>query len=163
MIDPMDTLTAFQAAYSEGIITLQKGAIYPDVMVHLDEPAPGVMRFTHVIIEGDLVVALASLAPTDPLDGKAAFQIAYAVHPQHRNKGLGRKVSEAAIAEIDNGFRRNNLPMFYIEASVDDENEASHRLARSLFGESAQAGTDKPTGRPLKLYRKLAGKRPFEA
>ena len=163
MIDPMDTLRAFQSAYSQGMISLQPGSIYPDVMVHMDEPAEGVKRFTYVIFEGDLVVALAAFAPTDPLNGRLAFQIAYAVHPNHRNKGLGRKISEAAIAEIDNGFRMNNLPMFYIEASVDDENEASHRLAQSLFGESVQSGIDKPSGRPLKLYRKLVGKRPFEA
>ena len=162
MIDPMDTLHAFQDAYSQGLIKLHHGEINPDIMVHMDEPAPNVRRLTYVIIEEGVVIALACLAPTDPLDGKMAFQIAYAVLPQHRRKGLGRKVSEAAIAEIDYGFRRNNIPAFYIEASVDDENEASHRLAKSLFGESAQSGTDKPSGRPLKLYRKLVGKRAFE-
>ena len=163
MIDPMDTLKAFQGAYSQGLTPLQAGTLHPNVMVHMDEPAPGVMRFTYVILDAANVIALACLAPTDPLEGKMAFQIAYAVLPQHRKKGLGRKVSEAAIAEIEHGFRRNNIPAFYIEASVDDDNEASHRLAQSLFGESAQSGTDKPTGRPLKLYRKLVGKRPFEA
>ena len=162
MVDPTDALVSFQEALSAGILALQPTSLHSGVFVHYDEPLPGQPRFTYVLLEGNIVTAFANLSPTDPLEGHMVFQIGYAVPPAYRGKGLARKIALAAIKEMDHGFRKNNTPTCYIEASVDDANIASQRVAESVFGKSVQSGKDERTGQPLKLYRKLIGKRPFE-
>lgn len=163
MVDPMNALTSFQQAYGAGMVTGQSCDVHPEAFVFLDEPLPGSMRFTYVLINSGEVIAFANLSPADRLQGKFVFQIGYAVPPAHRNRGLARTIAKIAIDEIDIGFRRAKTPMFYVEASVTDSNIASQRVAQSVFGDCKQIGTDERTGETVKLYRVLLGKKPFEA
>lgn len=161
-VDPMDALVSFQDAYTAGLVKPQRGEVHAEVGVFHDMPRPNSPRWSYVLVQAGEVMAFANLSRADPLDGKAVFQIGYAVPPTHRGKGLGRQIAKAAVDEFDNGMRRNNAPMCYIEASVVDTNAASHKVAKAVFGAHKQTGKDERTGEALKLYRKAIGKRPFE-
>ena len=162
MVDMMNALVTFQDIWDNKPISTMKGLIHKDITLYTDRDT-GIRRWTYLIIDNDEIKAIAVFGPTDPLNGVAALQVGWAVSPPHRGKGLAKKLVRCAIAELDNGFRKAGSPMFYVEASVLDENEASISVAKSVFGEPVEAGKDERTGKPLQLFRTLKGKRPFEA
>lgn len=160
-LDMMHALNTFQDMWDHEIIETKKGVLHPEATVYADKDT-GVSRLTYTLIEDDTVLAIAVAAQTDPLKGKVAFQVGWAVLPARRGEGLAKKIAQITIEEMDAGFRRANTPMFYIEASVDAENAPSLAVAKSVFGDPVETGTDKRTDKDVVLYRVLKGKRPFE-
>ena len=141
---------------NQGILSVQSGVVDKDLLVHFDEPN-GRPRWTYVYTSENQITAFANLTPCDPLEGKPCFQIGYAVPKDYRGKGLAKKIAAAAMVELSNGFERHGDAQFFIEASVEIGNDASHAVARAIFGESVQDGEDEKTGEKLKLYRKSFG------
>jgi len=161
-VDLYKTLLQFQSSLDLGVIDLNPSFNSREVWVHYDEPAENVKRYTYVILEGRKVIALAALTPADPLNGKAVMALGYAVHEDHRGKGLAKKIAGAAVKEFDFGIRKHKIPLMYIEASVEVRNVASNVVSKSIFGEIVQTGIDHRNNEAINLYRKFVGIRPFE-
>lgn len=51
MTNPSDALHSFQEALLDGRITLQRGAVYPNLYVYRDVPEPGKSRITYVRLD----------------------------------------------------------------------------------------------------------------
>ncbi|MET8141568.1 mycothiol synthase [Sphaerisporangium sp. NPDC005288] len=71
------------------------------VMLHLryggDPGAKAVLLY-----DGDTLAGFAHIDPTDPVEGPSGELV---VHPAHRRKGLGRQLTEVALAQSDGRLR----------------------------------------------------------
>ena len=148
----MDALTSFQQALHRGEIDLQPGQLDADLFVHLDRPAPGVVRFTYVRLDHQMVKALVNIVRTDPLDGLPCFQIGVAVPVVFRSKGYAKSIVSAAIAELQHGLLRNGISTFYVEAVVSVDNEPSKRVAEAVICPNPMSITDEVSGLPAHHY-----------
>jgi RimJ/RimL family protein N-acetyltransferase len=109
-----------------------------------------------VRLDRKTVKALAMVVMTEPMHGLPCFQLGVAVPAAYRGKGFAKDVVTAAVAELENGLKRNNIPHFYIEAVVNLDNEPSKRVAEATISPTATAVTDKDSGLPALHYvRKL--------
>jgi hypothetical protein len=153
MTDPSDAMISFQQGLAAGEIPLQKGALDPDIFVHLDRPN-GLTRFTYVRLNHQTVVALVMFVITDPLDGIPCFQIGYAVPEAYRGQGYAKSIVKAGIAELKNGLSRAHPAgaPFYVEAVVGIDNEASKRVAEATISTTPDAVTDSVSGLPALHY-----------
>ncbi|MCC8432879.1 GNAT family N-acetyltransferase [Reyranella aquatilis] len=156
MTDPAEGLTSFQAALDADIVTLQKGALDPNIHVHLDHPA-GSPRFTYVRLKGKTVTSLVMLVPVDHLDGLPCFQMGCAVPEKFRGQGLAQCTMLAALAELEAGLGRNGVSAFYVEAVVGIDNEPSKRIAEKVLSSNPEQVTDKFSGQPAYHYVKRIG------
>ena len=123
-------------AIKDRSISLEKGRIFDDVYVHADSPL-GVSRVAYVIFSPTVenqVIARCVIAFDRLRDGAPSFQIDWAVLPQYRKKKWGKTVATKALAEFASGMKKGMPGGFYIEAIVDEENEASKKIGRSLLG-----------------------------
>jgi hypothetical protein len=153
MTDPSDALVSFQQVLLSGSpITLQKGALDPDLFVHLDQPG-GLTRFTYVRLDRRTVTALVMLVVTDPMEGIPCFQIGYAVPEIYRGQGRAKSAVQAAIAELKHGLSRSHPDAtFYVEAVIGTDNDASNQVAAATISASPDAITDKVSGLPALHY-----------
>jgi hypothetical protein len=127
-------MRSFTTAVKHGVVTPVKGELRPDLLVLVDKPN-GETRFSYALLKENKVVAMATLGETEPYQGLPCFQLNYAVEPSYRGRGLALDVSMAAIAELRNGFGRNGVRKWFVEAIVDAENEASLKVAGDLFSD----------------------------
>jgi hypothetical protein len=157
MTDPTDGLVSFQQALLNGEISVQAGELDPDLFVHLDEPTPGVSRFTYVRLDGQVVKALAMVVMSEFVHGLPCFQLGVAVPVRYRNKGYAKSIISCAIAELKHGLARNNIPSFYIEGIVGVDNEPSKRASAATISSSPTACTDEVSGLPALQYLRKIG------
>ena len=129
-------LTQIAIAIKSKSISLERGRVFDDIYVHADAPL-GVARVAYVMFSPSIqneVIARCALLSVGVHDGIPKFQIDWAVLPQYRKKKWGKTVATKALTEFASGMK-NVFPYgFYIEAIVDEENEASKQIGRSLLG-----------------------------
>jgi hypothetical protein len=151
MTDPFAALESFQEALASGGLVLRRGAIDPELFVHVDHPN-GFPRFTYVRLDHRTVTALVMFVRVDPLKGSPCFQIGYAVPENYRAQGRAKDIVVAAIAELKRGLTANGVPGFYIEAIVGTDNEPSIRVAAATISTSPVQITDHFSGLPALHY-----------
>jgi RimJ/RimL family protein N-acetyltransferase len=152
MTDPSAALESFQEAFTNDPAPLKRGAIDPELFVHLDYPTDK-PRFTYVRIDGGTVTALVMFAFVGQIEGEPLFQIGYAVPERYRGQGRAKEIVVAAIAELKNGFRHNGVHgAFCIEAVVGIDNESSMRVAAATISSSPVQITDNMSGLPALHY-----------
>jgi RimJ/RimL family protein N-acetyltransferase len=157
MTDPMESLKSLQDAILSNIVQLQPCELHPDIKVLLDHPN-GTPRFTYAIIEKKKIHAIALFVLTEPIDGTPCFQIGYAVIENMRQRGIGQRVLEEAIAELTHGLRRTDMKEFYLEAVVSTSNEASNKIANKLISTPIRCDKDIYSGEQAYQYlRKIGG------
>ncbi len=157
MVDPMDSLVGYQAAFAQGLIAPIQCRMSPDVKVFVDEPKgpSGPRRFSYTIFENDTAIALALLITGQPLNGKPCFDLGYAVAETHRKLGLAEKVVQAAISEMQYGLSANGVTEFYVEAIVGRGNIASQKVAAKTVQSTPSEVTDSYSGEPAYRYVRL--------
>ncbi|MGV1963581.1 GNAT family N-acetyltransferase (plasmid) [Agrobacterium tumefaciens] len=151
MTDPSDVLKSFQTALSSGEIRLQRCELNPEMYVLLDHPN-GEPRFTYVTLAGRTVTALAMFVVSSPIEGVPCFHMGYAVPEAYRNQGRAKRIVEAAIAELKNGFSRANIRKFHVEAVIGEDNHASRHVAEVAISKTPIAITDEVSGLPAFHY-----------
>ena len=123
-------------AIKDGSISLEQGRIFDDLYVHADHPL-GVQRFAYVMFSPSVknqVVARCVIVFDRSREGTPSFQIDWAVLPDYRNKNWGTTIATKSLTEFVSGMKKGLPAGFYIEAIVDEQNEASKKIARSLLG-----------------------------
>lgn len=139
MTDPSNALQSFQQALVRSDLQLQRGVLDPDLYLYVDNPN-GQTRFTYVKLEGRTVTAFVEFALCEPIEGTPCFGIGYAVPEAYRNQGRAKEAIRTAISEMQHGFGRAGISVFYVEAIVGADNKSSQRVAE-------QAISDTPVGR----------------
>jgi hypothetical protein len=157
MTDPTDSLLSFQEALLAGEVRLQRGELDHDVFVYRDNPKPDVTRLTYVRLDGRTVKAFVNVVNAGFIDGLPVFQMGVAVPAKYRNKGYAKSTLAAAIAEMENGFRRANIFSFYVEGVVGIENEPSKRASAAAISSTPVAITDDVSGLPALQYLRKIG------
>jgi hypothetical protein len=153
IVDPTDSLTSFQKALLNGLITPSSCEIHPKLKILLDD-ANGTPRITYALIEGNEVKGVAVFIPADPVEGKPCFGVGYAVADEHKMQGVGTKLLKESIEEMQHGFR-NSFPEFYVEAIVGVDNMASNKLALKVISDTSQPGNDSYSGKAINQYLNL--------
>lgn len=157
MTDPMESLKSLQDAVISEIVQLHPCELHPDIKVLLDHPN-GTPRFTYALIEKKKIQAIALFVLTEPIEGTPCFQIGYAVIEKMRQRGIGQRVLEKAIAEHTHGLSRTAMKEFYLEAVVSTSNEASNKIANKLMSAPVKCDKDIYSGEQAYQYlRKFGG------
>jgi hypothetical protein len=151
MTDPLNALQSFQQALLRGGIQLQRGVLDRDLYVHVDKPN-GETRFTYARLEARAVTAFVEFVSWEPIEGTPCFNIGYAVPEAYRNQGRAKEVIRAAISEMQHGFGRHGLSVFYVEAIVGANNKPSQRVAEQVISDTPVAVTDQISGLPAFQY-----------
>ncbi len=149
--DPMSGLKGLQKAVTEGyqMDKVISGTAKNGVRVCSDM---GGERLTFAIINKKKVHAFLAFTVGGGLyENEICFGMFYAVSVKLRGKGLTEKLYDIAIKDMKKGFSKN----FYVEAIVDQDNEASNYLASKLLGEVVKQGADELSGSPVNAYYKL--------
>ena len=154
MTDPMDALVSLQAALDAGTVKMRPAELYPELQVLLDRPQ-GEVRLTYARLEAGVVQYIAILVSAEPVNRVPCFALGCAVTKSMRGRGFATEIARQAIAELQNGLKRNGVRQFYVEAVVAKSNEPSNRLAKSLLSDSPSRGTDAISGEPVFCYLKL--------
>jgi GNAT superfamily N-acetyltransferase len=152
MVDPTSALVSFQEAFRRDTINPERGRVDRKLLVLLDEPRPGVHRFTYARVQGKTVMALCSFSPADFHERLPVFQAGVAVPEQYRGQGRGKEIMAAAIAELKNGFFNAGIKQFWIEAIVAKDNHASNALAMATITKDRAEIVDKDSGTPAYHY-----------
>ncbi|MGH6710053.1 MAG: GNAT family N-acetyltransferase [Bradyrhizobium sp.] len=152
MTDPHDALPSFEQALRSGELKIQAGALDRELIVHLDQPTPGVNRMTYAKLDGKKVVGLVQMVPAGFIDGLPCFQAGIAVAKKYRRKGHAARIFTAVVAEMKHGFARANIKSFYVEAIVSVDNEPSKRLAAATLSPTPAEVTDELSGLPALQY-----------
>lgn len=124
--------------------------------VYADAPG-GKLRLTYAkVVKGDVQV-LVNFALVEPIEDIPAFNVGYAVKPNHRGRGLAVEAVRKAIEEMKNGFSRQQEfgRNFYVEAIVEASNQHSIRVAEVIFGEPGKLITDVHANLPALYYKML--------
>ena len=157
MINPMDGMVSFQQALLDGEIDVVDGSIDTKVAVYMDRPQ-GQMRLTYVRLSPSKIVqAMAIFAPVEPIERLPTFQVGYAVPPEYRGKGLAKAIVESGIAELKNGFGRNGIKTFWVEAVVGADNLVSQRVAEAVISKLGKPTTDTHSGVAALQYTRKVG------
>lgn len=149
--DVSSALKSFQKAITENTITVQRGELDREMLVHMDQPN-GETRLTYAKITGDTVIALIQFIPCDPYENEPCFNVGWAVADDHRGKGMASEAVTAALKEMRNGFARAGIKAFWVEAIIGEDNVASQRLARKILFTLAKKGADSFSGDPIVQY-----------
>jgi hypothetical protein len=157
MTDPMEALVSFQQALLDGEIRLRPGELDPDIFMHTDSPAPGVLRIAYVRLDGRTVKAFVNVVSAGHIEGLPCFQLGVAVPVKYRNKGYAKSTLASAIAELENGFSRTTIPSFYVEGIVGVDNEPSKRASAATISPTPTAVTDEVSGLPALQYLRKIG------
>ena len=150
-IDPTVTLASFQQAVQLGQIQLERGAIDPQLYVHMDQPV-GNPGLTYALLEGETVTAFVQFLQRESIEGTPSFNIGLAVPKAFREQGRGKEIVSAAIAELRRGFAHAGVPCFHIEAIVEADNQACQRVAEATISKLATPATDRYSGKPAFRY-----------
>lgn len=142
-------------AIKNGAIEVQRGKVFDDIYAHVDTPS-GTPRLTYVMFNPSVktdVIARCVILLDRAQNGVPIWQIDWAVSGQHRGKGLGETIASKAMGEFTSGMKGKLQSGFAIEAIVDDGNEASKKIARSLLG-GEEVIFNKETGRNVHSFLK---------
>ena len=153
IVDPTDSLVSFQHALHNGLIKLSPCVIHPNMKVLLDD-AEGTPRITYAFVQGETVKGVAIYIPAAPIEGKPCFGVGYAVADKYKMRGLGTKLLESSIEEMQYGFR-NSFNEFYVEAIVGVSNQASNKLSSKVLSKNPKLGEDSHSGKPINQYLKI--------
>lgn len=156
MTNPTNSLKGFQKALDDGELRLQRGELDPELSVLADRPQ-GEMRMTYARVEDGTVTALAVFVLTEPVEGLPCFQLGIAVPDALRRQGRAKTIVESAVAEMKNGFSRNGISTFYVEAIVGADNVASQRVAAATLSDTPKNCTDQFSGLPALQYMRKVG------
>lgn len=156
MTDPTDSLKGLQKALNDGELSLQSGELDPKLSVLADRPL-GKMRMSYARIENGIVTALAVFVLTESVEGLPCFQLGIAVPDALRRQGRAKTIVEAALAEMKNGFCRNGIPAFYVEAIVGTDNVAYQHVATATLSTTPLSVTDQFSGLPALQYLRKIG------
>jgi hypothetical protein len=149
--DPMSGLQGLQKAIKSG---------YPMDRVVSGKEKDGVRfcsdvggkRVTYAHISRKKVQSYIAFSAGDGLhENEVCFGIFYAVPAKLRGKKFMEKLLAIAIADMKKTLKRN----FYIEAIVDQNNDASNHVAKKLFGEVQKTSVDELSSEPVNAYFKL--------
>lgn len=122
-------------AIKDGTISIEKGRIFDDIYVHSDNPL-GDLRISYVMFSPSVrnqVVARCAFNSSNLIEGIPSFQIDWAVLEPYRKQNWGKTIATKATAEFAGGMKKWLPDGFYVEAVVDEENEASKRIGRALL------------------------------
>ena len=150
-------LESFQHFLRLGQIWPQRVPHDPELYAYSDNPDGGA-RITYVQLDAKTVTAFACAAPCGPVDGVPCFKIGYAVPQALRNQGRAKKIVAAALAEMQRGFGRNGVPIFYVEAIVAADDLAAQRVAEQTIAAEPVPVTDETSGLPALRYIRKIGK-----
>ncbi|MGZ5198256.1 MAG: GNAT family N-acetyltransferase [Telluria sp.] len=153
MPDLFAALQSFQGALTQGIIFPRRCALSSDLLV-LKDDANGDPRLTFAAVENGVVKAIAAYLMVEPNKGLPCFQVGYAIADNFRRQGLAVTVLEKSMREMVHGFSRH-FPRFYIEAIVEEDNEASRKVAERVLRVSGEEIIDSYCGRPAIQFLKL--------
>ena len=109
----------------------------------------------HALCRLGIIQAFCVFAIVEPINGLPCFNIGCAVKKEFQNRGLAKEIVEKSIAELSNGFGRNNVKKFYIEAIVGTSNEYSQKLSVKLISSTPKQCTDSVSGLPALSYTRL--------
>lgn len=149
--DVASALKSFQQALTEKTISVEKGNLDPEMLLHMDQPN-GEMRLTYARVTGLTVVALIQFIPCDPYEGEPCFNVGWAVAESYRGKGLAHEAVVAALKEMRHGFARAGLKAFWVEAIIGEDNVASQKLATKLLFDVTKKAADSFSGDPIIQY-----------
>ncbi|CAM2927653.1 hypothetical protein [Vibrio rarus] len=122
----------FQKALNNNSIFTDKGELYPDIIVYLDQP-DGETRYSYALMgTGTRVKALCVATVKDSAADSLNFDIEIATFQKFRKQGHATAVFEKAMAELKNGLARNSITSFSVNFHVDSDNEAGHALCQKL-------------------------------
>lgn len=152
MVDILSALGSFQYEFKRGNISLQPGAIYPDLYVHVETMHDNKFRMTYVQLENSIVVALVNFVLCAPIEKIPCFQIGYAVTAEYRNQGRAKLIIEMALTEMKFGYKRAGIIVFFVEAIVDESNKASLRVAEQTICASPKPIIDEYSKMPSFQY-----------
>jgi len=151
---PFETspLLSLQRAIADGVVPLKAAVTDPKLYVVIDQ-ANGKNRFTCFRFEDSVVTAFVNFIELAPRDGKPVLQIGYEVPEDLRGQGRAKDVVTAAIVELQAFMRLVlEMPHFTVEAIIDDENAASHRVAATCINATPNSISDAFTGKPSRQY-----------
>lgn len=151
MTDPMNALRSFQEEFLLHHPELERAATDPNLRVHYDM-AEGEMRVTYVKLEGTTVTAFVNLCPSDPISGSRCYSVGYAVAEAYRNQGRAKEIVAAAIAEVTHQIAITGQRVFYVEAVVGTDNQASQRVAAQVISNAPTQIIDQVSGLPALYY-----------
>lgn len=154
--NPHDALPSLEEAIACGDVRLQKCSVDPTLSVTVDKPN-GEVRLTYVTLEGGKVTALVMAVQCDPFESNPCFNIGYAVAANCRGQGRATEIVKAAIAEMEHGFGRSGIKVFFVEAIVGEGNIASIRVAEKAISSSYNSKVDAFHGVPIRQYLKKVG------
>lgn len=158
MADPHVGMVSFQRALLARTIDIYPVRQYVDLFSHLDEPEPGIQRFTYACLSEDRkrVVAFVSFIMNGEIDGSPCIAAGYAVPEEFRGHGNAKRVLKHAIQDLVFQAGRKGLKRIYIEAVIDVENIVSQRVAESvLTGAERDEITESLSGRLAYRYTAL--------
>lgn len=123
-------------AIKNSAIDIEQGRVSRDIYMHADSPA-GTPRITYIMFSPTIqnqVIARCVILFDRVQNGIPIWQIDWAVLSEYRNKKFGAAVAQKALMEFISGMSGKLKSGFFIEAIVDEDNEASKKIARALIG-----------------------------
>ena len=121
---------------------------------HVDEAAPGVMRFTYARMTDDkrTVKAFCSCVKNGFHDGHPCISIGYAVPEQYRNRGYGTAIVKEAVNDLLSQAYKGGIPHLVIDSVVSKENLASQRVTEKALQVIRESIIDAESGQPAFQY-----------
>jgi RimJ/RimL family protein N-acetyltransferase len=132
MVDTAATLQKFQSALQSGSIQPTNCQAFPELSVLLDE-AEGKPSYTYALIVDGITQGITIFVLVAPIGQTPCFHIGYAVDPSLRGRGIGGRIVDMSLKELEHGLRRHASAAYCIEAVVGIGNSASNRLARKYI------------------------------
>ncbi|WP_281649095.1 hypothetical protein [Parendozoicomonas sp. Alg238-R29] len=154
MTDPMVGLQELQKAIDKNLVEFQKCELSRDLVIHVDQP-DGHTRFTYAKIKHQRIRSYAVFVLVEPINGLPCLNIGYAVPEKYQNNGNATEILEKSIAELKNGFARNNVNKFYLEAIVGKDNIISQKIANKLISKTPKECNDEYSNKPALAYTRL--------
>lgn len=123
-------------AIQNNAIELHQGRIWNDIYVHPDN-ANGFPRYTYVMFSPTVrnqVIARCVVLFDRAHGPMPIWQIDWAVEKTYRKEGFGLAIAAKSLAEFTAGMKNKFDHGYTIEAIVDEGNEASAKIARTVLG-----------------------------
>jgi RimJ/RimL family protein N-acetyltransferase len=149
--DLSSALKSFQQALVENTISVQKGDLDFEMLVHKDQPN-GETRLTYARVMGRTVVVLIQFIPCDQYEGEICLNVGWAVAEAYQGQGRAHEAVITALKEMRNGLTRAGIKAFWVEAIVGEDNVASQRLAEKVLSGTPKKSTDSFSGDPIVQY-----------
>ena len=137
MVDLAATLEQFQDALFKGLIAPTHCVLRPNLSM-LHDDADGVSRLTYAQIVDGEVQALVAFITVECYNGLPCLNVGLAVAPAHRRKGLGTRILNDALCELESFLAQGGVEKYYIEGVASIHNDPSNAICRRVF-------TDSPT------------------